>query len=109
MKELKLGLKSSYDLLHICNKIFHHWEVSLCDISEMNVEICGNLNLLLFPKNVLKSHEFLLVLVGWVFLFGWLFGFVVFSCGSCGRVGNGVKMRPVKIYCFSFYAYVKGS
>lgn len=36
MKKEKQGLKVLYDLLHMCNKTFHHEEVVLNDVSEMN-------------------------------------------------------------------------
>lgn len=47
MKALKLGFTSSYDLLHICNKMFQYQEVVLKDVSEMSVTIRNNLILLL--------------------------------------------------------------
>lgn len=64
MKKLELGLKSSYDLLHTCNKMFHRQEAVLEDMSERSVTIHNNLILLtivlLFQKNVRKISYFLL-------------------------------------------------
>lgn len=40
MKKQKQGLKILYDLLLICNHIFHHQDVVLKDVSEMNDVIC---------------------------------------------------------------------
>lgn len=48
MKKLKLGVKSSYVVFHISNKMFHYQEVVLKeDLAKMNVTIHNNLILLL--------------------------------------------------------------
>lgn len=54
MKKLGLGLKSSYDLLRMCNKMFHRQEAVLEDMSETNVTIQNNLILL---ANVLLENS----------------------------------------------------